>query len=178
MTANGKAPAAGLGMGPVVNLGSLSYERRAIIVERNGEPVTLWVWVEGKGCAGYVKARVERARLAYRALTSKPVLDDSGEPVIDEETGEAVEIFQNDPEAWDAYLRDTLMAVVDGLAYTEAEVLSGLPAAMNLLRAHGWVRQAAEAEDDADPEASREEPTTAESSRPSQPATGSRRRRS
>lgn len=170
----------GLAIGPAFDLGDLSYERRAVTVQRNGEPVELWAWVDGQGCPGYVKARVARARAAYTAATITYPTDDAGEPVLDER-GNPVERFQNDPEAWDAYLRDVLLAVVDGLAYSEAEVLAGQMArAMDFLRAHKWVRTNVATEDDDAGETTGEDnpPTTAASSPKSRPSTGSRGKKS
>lgn len=142
----------------ILRLGDLAPKTQPVEVLRAGEPVTLWAWPSGPHCPGFVKAKVARALATYQAAAAADATDD---------------------EAWDEYLRDVLLSVIDGLLYPEAEVLAGQQAlAVDTLRALGWARSK-EAKDDP-PEAQGEAPssTTAGSSPVSASATRSRRRRS
>jgi hypothetical protein len=156
---------------PILRLGDLSPDMRAVQVERAGQPVTLMAFIDGPRCPGYVKARVAKARQAYSMLVYV-----DGPP---DEDGNRARIFQDDELAWDEYLRETLLAVIEGLLAPEAEVLAGNQVlAIDTLKALGWVRQDAE---DAPPEGAGEAAapsTTAGSSPDSAASTTSRRRRS
>lgn len=119
-----------------LRLGDLVPETRPVLVERRGVTVTLRAYVNGRRCPGRVKALVAQASGAYLAA-------------VDAGTAEA-------DAAWLTYLCDVLLAVVEEIEYTEADVLAGRDdEAVALLEALGWWT-APEEEAHADPEAAGE----------------------
>jgi hypothetical protein len=113
------------GRGPL-RLGDLVPETRPVLIERRGVTVTLRAYVNGRRCPGRIKARVASASQAYLAATEDGVSDPA--------------------PAWMAYLCDVLLEVVEGIEYTEAEVLAGRDdEAVPLLEALGWWTPAPEA---------------------------------
>jgi hypothetical protein len=158
---------------PLLKLGDLSPDTRPVSVERAGTSVILTAYVDGPRCPGYVKAKVAKAREAYGLVVYA-----DGPP---DEHGATARVYSADDAAWDAYLRDSLMAVIEGLTYPEAEVLSGnQDLAIASLRALGWIR--AEAAGDDPPEAPGDgaaTSSTTDASSPDSPASmDSRRKRS
>jgi hypothetical protein len=157
---------------PLLDLGDLTPEKQAIAtVLRDGQPVTLWGWVDGRRCPGYVKSAVAAHRRTYRDAVYQP-----GEP---DELGQHVEVFTHSPLAYDDYKRDVLLAVIEGLEYTEAAVLAGNDdTAMTVLRRLRWVEDEEEATDSPEAEgAPATPPTTPDSSPTSLPSASRRTRR-
>jgi hypothetical protein len=172
MSANGTAQLS------VLDLGDLTPDTVNYKVTRNGVSVFLEAYRDGPRCPGLVKAQVQKASNAYRAVVYKPVLDDNGRPVLDDNGRPVDEFVEEDDVAWSIYLRDVLRAVIPSIIFSEAEVLAGqMGRTLDILRELGWIRSE---EVDPNPEEPREETnsTTENSSQGSPQPTASPRKRS
>lgn len=131
------------GKNGVLRLGDLTPETRPVELIRDGEAVVLRGYVAGRRCPGTVKAEVSAARLTFAQAPPGPERE----------------------RAWFAFLRDSTLAVVPGLEFSEAEALAGDDEARHRLLVYlEWEEDQAEdasAEgDDDDPEVSGEETET------------------
>lgn len=154
----------------LLDLGDLTPDKRAVCtIQRDGHSETLYGWVDGPRCPGYIKSQVAKATNAYHAAVNV-----QGEPDAD---GNPTVVVRPDPLAYDALKRDKLLAVVDGLEYQEAEVISGNEAhVLAILRALNWIPAEHEA-DDPEAEGAPATPPTMPDSSPTSPSSGSRRRK-
>lgn len=114
----------------VLDLGDLAPEKRPIKAQRDGKPVTLWGYVEGKRCPGFVRTALFRAQDGLRALDADATPSERDQVLYE-------------------HLRDTVLAVIEGLEFEEAEVRAGNPDEVHaILRYLGWEDDEAEAADD------------------------------
>ena len=142
--------------GTILRLGDLTARTLPIAIERNEQEVILRGYVDGNRCPVHVKAEVAAARRIWI-----------------EATGAGSDAYVYDETAWRVFLRDVLMATINGLSFFEAEVLASDDDLSNsVLVALGWFRPP---EAVPDPEATGEtatgqSPTTPSSSPDSQPS--------
>jgi hypothetical protein len=154
----------------LLDLGDLTPDKRAVCkIQRDGRSEILYGWVDGPRCPGYIKSMIRKVELAYLA-----VVQTEGPP---DEDGNPTTVVKTDPLAYDALKRDKLLAVVDGLEYQEAEVISGNEAhTLAILRALAWL-PAEDEPDDPEAEGVTATPPTTPDSSPTSPSSASRRRR-
>lgn len=129
----------------------------ALVIERDGEEVTLRGYVRGRRCPGRITSGVNSASRAYREAAPD---------------GFAFEPFV-------AQIRDLLLTIVIGLEEDEADVLANPPdgdeesSGIAVLRLLGWWNTGEQDdEDDADPEAQAESSILESSSQSSRRSTG------
>lgn len=142
-----------------LSLGETVPERRPIELEFDGETTVLQGFVGNSRCPLDVQAEVDSARKVWIAAT-----------------GAGTDSYVYDDAAWLRYVRDVLLAIVPGLEYRHAEILSiEGEKARSILQYLEWWQEPAE--ETPDPEAEGEPTTTVTSSAPSPSGSTSRRRR-
>ena len=110
--------------GTLLRLGDLTARTLPIEIERNEERVILRGYVDGNRCPVHVKAEVAAARRVWV-----------------EQTGAGSDAYVYDETAWRVFLRDVLLAVINGLGFLEAEVLASDDDLSNtVLVSLGWFR--------------------------------------
>lgn len=114
---NGHTPA-----GDIIRLGDLTIRTQRLTVERDGEEVILFAYVDHPTCPGRVRSNVQAARDRYRLAT-----------------GLGTEEYADDPIAWTDHVEDMLLAIVRDLTPEEAASLSGQPDKYTLIfTSLGW----------------------------------------
>lgn len=140
--------------GEILELGDLVPERRPVAILRDGERVVLMGYVDSPSCPARVVAGQQGARRRWLRATTVP----DGEE-RDEELAAL---------AWADFVRATLMAVVPGLEYDEADVIAGNPDRYeSVLRHLEWWKDGTSDDAGPAPEADGESPSTGDGFSPS-----------
>lgn len=143
-------------VGAPIQLGDFFPERR--YVDLNGQSYLAWV-TTNKRYPRSIMAKLDRAARTYNR-TIAPLLEPLEEG--DEVTQERIDAAENQPEAWQKYVSESVMLLVPNLLESEVELIE-LPALENLLVQLGYFTA---------PPPTDENQQSTEASQPNSPLTG------